>query len=377
MTDGTIWSDDDRRWMERALTIARLGEGRTAPNPPVGAVLVNTGKIVGEGFHAKAGEPHAEIFALRQAGDRARGAVAYVTLEPCAHHGRTPPCTEALIRAGVARVVIGCEDPNPRVQGGGAHLLEAAGIDVQSGLCKIECRRLIAPFAHHVSTGRPFTTLKAAVTLDGKTATSTGQSQWISSEPARQEAHRLRNSVDAIMVGIDTAIEDDPKLTTRGIEDGRDPLRVVVDSTLRLPLESAILHVASPSPTLIATTGKAPQARIDAARATGAEVVVFEGDDDSRVDLEALWKALGEREVQHLLVEGGATLNQAVLESGLAQRMMVILCPLMLGGDDAPGIFRGRGVGKLNDAVRLTGLRARPCGPDVIIEGEVEPCSLD
>ncbi len=370
-------SDDDRRWMERALTLARRGEGRTTPNPPVGAVLVRDGRIVGEGFHARAGEPHAEIIALRQAGALARSAVLFVTLEPCAHHGRTPPCTEALIRAGVTRVVIGCGDPNPKVSGGGARELETAGITVESRLCGPECRRLIAPFAYHIASGRPFTTLKAAVTLDGKTATASGQSQWISSEAARHETHQLRNSVDAIMVGIETAIVDDPRLTTRGIEDGRDPVRVVVDSTLRLPLESAILHVASPATTLIATTGKAPQERIDAVRATGAEVMVFATDGDSRVDLEALWKALGERNIQHLLVEGGATLNQAVLEAGLVQRMMVILCPLMLGGADAPGIFRGRGVGALDDAIRLSDLRARPCGPDLIIEGEVEPCSLD
>ena len=375
--DFSAWSDDDRRWMERALALARRGEGRTAPNPPVGAVVVHDDCVVGEGFHALAGEPHAEIVALCQAGDRARGAVAFVTLEPCTHHGRTPPCTEALIDAGVSRVIIGCEDPNPRVRGGGARNLESAGITVELGLCGTECQRLIAPFAHHISTGRPFTTLKAAVTLDGNTATATGQSQWISSETARHEAHQQRNSVDAIMIGVETAIVDDPRLTTRGIEDGRDPVRVVVDSTLRLPLESAILHLDSPSPTLIATTGKAPQERIDAVRATGADVMFVGSDAEGRVDLATLWTFLGGRNIQHLLVEGGATLNQAVLEAGLVQRMMVILCPLILGGDNAPGIFRGRGVGALDDALRLRDLRARDCGPDLIIEGEVEPCSLD
>jgi len=215
------------------------------------------------------------------------------------------------------------------------------------------------------------------VTLDGKTATSTGQSQWISSEASRHETHHLRNTVDAIMVGVETAIADNPKLTTRGIEEGQDPVRVIVDSTLRLPLESAILHVDSPSPSLVATTAKASQERIDAIRATGAEVMILETDTDARVDLKGLWKKLGERDVQHLLVEGGATLNQAVLEAGLVQRMMLILCPLMLGGNDALGIFRGRGVEALHDATRLKDLRARPCGPDLIIEGEVEPCSLD
>ncbi len=235
--------------------------------------------------------------------------------------------------------------------------------------------RLIAPFAHHIDTGTPFTTLKAAVTLDGKTATASGQSQWISSETARHETHHLRNAVDAIMVGVETAISDNPKLTTRGIVDSRDPLRVVVDSRLRLPLTSAMLHGDSEAQTLVATTTEAPQERIDAVRATGAEVVVFETDATSRVDLESLWNALGERNIQHLLLEGGATLNQAALEAGLVQRMMVILCPLVLGGNDAPAIFRGRGIEALNDAKRLTDLRSRPCGPDLIIEGEVTPCS--
>ena len=377
MTIDPKWSDDERRWMKRALVLARRGQGRTSPNPPVGAVLVNNGHIVGEGFHAQAGADHAEVVALRQAGGAARGAVAFVTLEPCAHQGRTPPCTQALINAGVSRVIIGCKDPNPHVQGGGTRVLRSAGLTVEFGPGGNDCRRLIAPFAHHISTGRPFTTLKAAVTLDGKTATSTGQSQWISSEPARHRVHQLRHSVDAIMVGVGTAIEDDPKLTTRGIEDGRDPTRVVVDSTLRLPLDSAILHLDSPAPTLIATTDKAPPERVDAVRATGAEVIVCEADGNSRVNLETLWRRLGERNIQHLLVEGGATLNQAILESGLTQRMMVVLCPLMLGGDDAPGIFRGPGIEALDHAIRLTDLRAQPCGPDVIIEGEVEPCSPD
>lgn len=339
--------------------------------------MVNNGDLVGEGFHASAGGPHAEVVALRQAGASARGAVAFVTLEPCSHHGKTPPCTAALIDAGIARVVFGCADPNPHVSGGGAQALRTAGITVDSGLCEDECRRLIAPFVHHITTGRPFTTLKAAVTLDGKTATSTGQSQWISSEPARQRGHQLRNSVDAIMVGVGTAVGDNPKLTTRGVTDGRDPLRVVVDSHLRLPPGSRILHLESPAPTVVATTTRAPESRVDAVRATGCEVIVFEPDATSRVHLPSLWKELGTRTIQHLLIEGGATLNQAALEAGLVQRMAVIVCPLILGGTDAPGIFQGHGVENLADAVRLTDLRTQPCGPDVIIEGEIEPCSLD
>lgn len=361
--------------MKRALDLADNGVGRTVPNPPVGAVLVKNGEIVGEGFHFKAGGPHAEIVALKQAGDQARGSVAYVTLEPCAHFGRTPPCTKALIEAGVERVVIGCQDPNNRVQGGGSQLLQAAGVDVHIGLLETESQRLIAPFSHHMATGHPLTTLKTAVTLDGNTATSTGQSQWISSEISRHETHQLRNRVDAIMVGVGTAIKDDPKLTTRGIDDGRDPVRVVVDSTLRLPLDSALLAVDSNAPTLIATTSAADPNRIDAVRSRGAEVIVLQAGDDGRIDLATLWTALGDRNIQHLLVEGGATLNQSVLEAGLVQRVMLFLCPLMLGGDDAPGFFRGRGVETLSHALRLVDLRARSCGPDLIVEGEVEQCS--
>ena len=357
--------------MARALELAARGEGRTAPNPPVGAVIVAGGTIVGEGFHARAGGPHAEVVALRDAGERARGATIYVTLEPCAHHGRTPPCTTALIEAGVARVVIGCTDPNPRVTGGGAGVLETAGIDVATGVLEDDCRRLIAPFAHHATTGLPFATLKSAVTLDGKTATSTGRSQWISSEPARQETHRLRDRVDAIVVGVGTVLADDPRLTTRGVEGGRDPLRVVLDSELRTPPESTILHLDSPAATVVATTERAPAARLAAIESTGAEVLVLDRDSTGRVDLHALWKTLGDRGVLHMLLEGGATLAQSALETGLIDRMVIVVAPLLFGGDDAPGIFRGRGVREIADAPRLRDLRLQSCGPDVIIEGEL------
>jgi diaminohydroxyphosphoribosylaminopyrimidine deaminase/5-amino-6-(5-phosphoribosylamino)uracil reductase len=368
----TTVTDADRHMMARALELASRGEGRTAPNPPVGAVIVRDGSVAGEGFHAKAGGPHAEVAALREAGERARGATIFVTLEPCAHHGRTPPCTEALIEAGIARVVIGCSDPNPRVEGGGARVLEAAGLDVSVGLEEALCRRLISPFAHHVTTGLPFTTLKSAVTLDGKTATSTGRSQWISGEAALQETHSLRNRVDAIMVGVGTVIEDDPKLTTRGVQGGRDPLRVVVDSRLRTPPEAAILHLESPAPTLVATTDRASTESITAIEREGVEVLVLGRDAEGRVDLGTLWKALGNRDILHLLLEGGATLAQAALEAQLIQRMRVVIAPKMLGGNDGFSIFRGQGVQDLEDAVRLRDLRARNCGGDIIIEGELE-----
>jgi len=266
-------------YMQRALDLARRAEGRTRPNPAVGAVVVRDGEVVGEGFHPAAGEPHAEIFALREAGDKARGADLYVTLEPCSHQGRTGPCAEAVIAAGIGRVIIGTPDPNPLVSGRGMARMKDAGIPVVCGVLEDECRRLIAPFAKHVVSGLPYLILKSAITLDGFTATASGDSRWITNSASRLHVHRLRNRVDAIMVGIGTVLADNPQLTTRLPEGGRDPLRIVVDSTLKTPEDAAILTVPSESPVLIVTTAQAPQSRVDALTARGAEILrVAEGE---------------------------------------------------------------------------------------------------
>ncbi len=365
----------EERYMLQALELGRRAEGRTGPNPAVGAVIVNAGTVVGEGFHPEAGQPHAEIFALQQAGERALGADLYVTLEPCSHQGRTGPCTEAIIAAGIARVFVGTEDPNPRVAGSGIRRLREAGISVEVGLCKGECRHLIAPFAKHITTGRPFVILKSAITLDGQSATATGDSQWISNRSSRQQVHRLRDRVDAIMVGIGTVLKDDPQLTTR-IVGGRDPLRVVVDSHLRTPPSATLLHLDSPAETLIAHIADVDLASHRRLAAAGA-VLLEVAERNGRVDLQDLLIKLGERGVQSLLVEGGAHLNTGFFEAGLIDRMLVFVAPKLLGGCGGFGIFAGQGVSRLADALPLGEIRIQRFGDDVLIEGEVQRCSPD
>ncbi len=362
--------------MDEAIELARRAEGRTAPNPPVGAIILREGLIIGRGFHPQAGRPHAEVFALEEAGEKARGADLYVTLEPCSHFGKTPPCTEAIIRAGIRRVFVGCVDPNPLVSGRGLEKLREAGIEVYCGLREIETRGLIEPFAHHIRTGRPFTTFKSAISLDGRIATSSGESQWISCEESRRHAHHLRNRVDAMMVGIGTVLEDDPRLSCR-IEGGRDPVRVVVDSQLRTPPEAAMLTQDSEAPTLIATLETSPVRKVEKLQRAGAEILQFKPDASGRVDLDALWRELGRRNLQHLLLEGGGTLSHSALRGGLINRILFYLAPMLMGGDDAPGMFRGPAIRRLEDAFRLENLRMEALGRDMMLVGEVASCSRD
>lgn len=360
------------RYMLRALELGAQAEGRTRPNPAVGAVVVAENQIVGEGFHPAAGQPHAEVFALQAAAERATNADLYVTLEPCSHQGRTGPCTEAIICAGIRRVFVGTQDPNPQVAGSGIRRLREAGIQVEVGLRETECRRLIAPFAKHVTTGLPFVILKTAVTLDGQTATSTGDSQWISNSQSREEVHRVRDRVDAIMVGIGTVLNDDPKLTTR-LPGGRDALRIVVDSQLRTPPQAALLHLDSSAETLIAHIATAPEAhrgRLLESLATLQEIEEFDG----RVDLNDLLAQLGRRGVQSILLEGGAQLNAAFLKADLIDRMMVFVAPKVIGGNGGYGIFAGEGVARLAEAKQLQDIRFRQFGDDILIEGEVKRC---
>lgn len=367
----------DDRHMLQALDLARKGEGRTCPNPPVGALVVSGETIVGRGFHPAAGQPHAEIFALREAGELAVGATIYVTLEPCCHQGRTGPCTEALIQAGIKRVVVGTVDPNPQVAGGGVARLREAGIEVAIGALEEDCRRLIAPFARHISTGMPFVTLKSAMTLDGKTATSFGDSKWISNEKSRDRVHLLRNKVDGIMVGVGTVLRDNPKLTTRIEGDGRDPVRIVVDSRLRIPLEAAVVTLDSPAPTLIATTPQASKEKIAQLEKYGVNVLVCNEQEGSGVDLVDLMRQLGRYPLQHVLLEGGALLNQGMLQSGLIDRVQFYVSPRLLGGSDGKGVFSGHGPQHLSGAIPLGQLRTTWVAGDLLIEGEVQRCLPD
>ena len=365
-----------QQFMQRAIDLARQGEGRTAPNPPVGAVIVNSGEIVGEGFHPRAGEPHAEIFALRQAGTKARGADIYVTLEPCSHHGKTPPCADALIAAGIKSVYVGMIDPNPLVAGRGIERLEKAGIDVHTGILKPECCQLIVAFSRFISTGCPFTIYKSASTLDGNTATSTGDSQWVSGEKSRFAVHQLRDRVEAIMVGVNTVLSDDPLLNTRLPEGpGRDPLRVVVDSQLRMPIDCRMLKQKSKEKTLVATIST-DQEKISKLQLAGAEVVIFPTV-DGKVSLLALWRELGRRKVQRLLLEGGAGLAGAALSHGLIDQLMLFLAPKILGGSSPFGIFSGHGCSRMSEAINLANITYKPSGEDLLIIGDILPCLPD
>ena len=366
----------DQQYMQLAIELARQGQGRTAPNPPVGAVIVRQDQIVGEGFHPEAGEPHAEIFALQQAGERTRGANLYVTLEPCSHQGKTGPCADAVIRAGITHVFIGVQDPNPQVAGRGIEKLRQAGITVELGIEEERCQRLIAPFARHILSGFPFTIYKTAMTLDGKTATASGDSRWISGEQSRKLVHQLRDRVEAIMVGIGTVLSDDPLLNTRlPNTGGRDPLRIVIDSKLKMPVECAMLQQRSSAKTLIATIVNEPE-KCAMLQQAGAEVMQFPAV-AGRVSLPDVWRELGRRNVQSLLLEGGATLAGSALAAGLIDQLKVFLAPKLIGGSADFGIFAGQGCLKLSDALRLTDLRHEKVGDDILLTGDIGRCLPD
>lgn len=361
---------DDSPFMARALALAARGLGLTSPNPAVGAVLVRDGAVVGEGAHMRAGGPHAEVAALAEAGEAARAATCYVTLEPCAHHGRTPPCADALIAAGVARVVAACRDPNPRVDGRGLARLREAGIEVTVGVGETEARALNRAFFTFVTTGRPHVTLKSAMTLDGKIAAWDGTSRWITAEAARAEAHCLRFRADALLVGVGTVLRDDPALTVR-LPDAppKEPARVVADSRLRTPLGAQVVQAGDPSRTILACAAPAPRRRASALRERGVRVLELPAD-GRRVDLRALLRALAELDVVAVLAEGGAELAAALLDAGLVDRVAFFVAPRLLGGRTAPGPLGGVGRA-LKEAVSVHGLSYRMIGEDLLLEGDV------
>ena len=363
--------DTADRFMRRALELAERGRGLTSPNPIVGAVVVaDRGEIVGEGFHARAGGPHAEIEALRTAGSRARGATLYITLEPCSHQGRTPPCAPAVIAAGVARVVASICDPNPQVSGTGFSALRAAGIDVVVGIGAAEAELQNRAFLTAMRERRPHVTLKAGMTLDGKIADLHGVSRWITGEAARLHAHRLRSESDAIVVGIGTVLRDDPELTVRlGQPWPREPLRVVLDTTARTPVGARLIRAGRPSAAVIAVGAGAPEPRVRALAAAGATVVSC-GTRDGRVDLGALLGELFAREVRAVLVEGGGEVHGAFLDAGLVDRVAMFAAPLLIGGRGATPVVAGAGR-ELKSAVRLGGFTVTPLGDDLLVEADV------
>ena len=364
----------DSKYMKRALTLAKKGLGKTHPNPAVGCVIVKNGMIVGEGWHKRAGGHHAEIHALEMAGVEARGADVYVTLEPCSHTGKTPPCSEALIRAGVKRVVAGMSDPNPQVNGGGLRALQQAGIETFCGVLEDECRRINRAFIKFMATGQPYVTYKCAMTLDGKIASVTGDSRWISCEASRRIVHRMRADSNAIMVGVDTIIHDNPLLTVRHVR-GSDPLRIIVDSRLRTPESVAVLSGKMAQGTMIATTETNPKVHARYLK-VGAALLVCNAD-NGRVDLHDLWNKLGERGVHSLLLEGGSHLAGEALRHGLIDECVFFYAPKVVGSDGFSP-FAITGTTTMTHSITFSDLSMRRVGTDIMVTARPEhQCSLD
>jgi diaminohydroxyphosphoribosylaminopyrimidine deaminase/5-amino-6-(5-phosphoribosylamino)uracil reductase len=361
----------DERFMRRALALAERGRGRTSPNPMVGAVVVTSaGEVVGEGAHLRAGAPHAEIEALAAAGARGRGATLYLTLEPCAHRGRTPPCAPAIVAAGVARVVAALGDPNPLVAGRGFETLRRAGIEVATGLLGEDAARQNRVFLTAMKERRPHVTLKAAMTLDGKIADAGGASRWITGERARAHAHRLRSEADAIVVGLGTVLRDDPELSVRLDRPWpHEPYRVVLDTGARTPARARFIRAGDPARALIAVGDGVPEARVREIAETGAGIVRCPTR-DGRVDLGALLADLFAREIRGILVEGGGEVHAAFLDAGLVDRVAVYVAPLLVGGRAAPTPVGGPGR-DLKSAVRLKAFEVTALGDDVLIEADV------
>lgn len=359
----------DVKYMKRALELAKRGAGYTNPNPLVGAVIVKDGRIIGEGYHEVYGSHHAEVNAFKNAVEDVKGADMYVTLEPCSHYGKTPPCANAIVEKEIKRVIIGLKDPNPLVSGKGIKILEDNGIEVISGVLEEEGKKLNEIFLKYITTKLPFCILKTAMTLDGKIAAYTGDSKWITGELSRKFVHQVRHRVAGIMVGIGTILTDDPQLNTRLEEgEGSDPIRIVVDSSARIPLEAKVLNLPSKVKTIVAVTEKAVKDKIKQLEEKGAEVIVTPLK-EGRVDLQFLMKELGERKIDSVLLEGGSELNFAALEEGIVDKVNAFIAPKIIGGNTAKTPVGGKGRALMKDAIVLQRIDIHRFGDDIMVEG--------
>lgn len=356
----------DHLYMKLALSLARKGKETVSPNPMVGAVVTNNGKIAGKGYHKKYGGDHAEVNALHDAGSLAKGGTLYLNLEPCCHFGKTPPCTDAVIKAGIQRVVAGMTDPNPLVSGKGFEILRKSGIIVETGLLEEECRKLNEAFIKRVTTGRPFVILKIASSLDGKTATKHKESKWITSQCARLSVHKIRKQVDAIITGIGTVMADDPLLTPRAGRVKKAPLRVVVDSLLRVPPAAKVAG----ENTLFVTTENAPIDKIELLESLGSRVEIFKSR-SGKVDMTLVMDYLGNNGINSVMIEAGPELSSSMLNEGLVDKVILFYAPIIIGGTNAPGMVGGPGIEKLSDAIPVKELVIRRCGVDLMVEGYV------
>ena len=356
----------DQYYMQLALDLAKSARGKTHPNPLVGAIIVKDGVIAGTGIHRKAGEPHAEVHAFRMAGDYAKGATLYVTLEPCSHYGKTPPCANLVKESGVSRVVVAMQDPNPEVAGRGIALLRDAGIEVEVGVLEQEAKRLNEVFIHNMLKNRPFVISKFAMTLDGKLATHTGHSKWITGEQSRHAVHQLRNEVDGILVGVGTVLADNPSLTTRLPEGGsKNPVRVILDSELRTPLDAVVVHTHE-AKTIIVTTDTADRTKLEALQAKGVEFI-FVAKTESGLDLEAMLAELYKKGITELLVEGGGEVNASFLRAGLIDKYFIYIAPKLLGGRNSLTPFTGLDVDSMDEAWNVTFDKVDTFGEDLRI----------
>jgi diaminohydroxyphosphoribosylaminopyrimidine deaminase / 5-amino-6-(5-phosphoribosylamino)uracil reductase len=360
----------DIRYMKTALRLAMKAQGRTSPNPLVGAVVVRKGVIVGRGFHQRAGSPHAEPVAITQAGKKAKGATLYVNLEPCHHFGRTPPCTRTILESGIKKVVFSLSDPNPGVKGGGADWLRSHGVTVVPGILEEECRRLNEAYIKWITTGLPFVILKAAVSLDGRIATRTSDSRWISNERSRNLVHRIRNQVDGVLVGIGTVAKDDPLLTVRlSRGKSKDPLRIILDPNLRISPSARILK--GPAKTLIVSKIRTPILKKQELERKGVEIFSLPAR-EGRISIKELLTYLGRRGITSLLVEGGPEVFGSFFDEGQVDKLMVFIAPCLIGGRQAKGMIGGTGIARMTEAVRFKEMRVKPWSGDILVEAYPE-----
>ncbi len=362
---------NDEHFMKIALDLAVKGQGFTSPNPMVGAVVVKEGRIAGKGCHEAVGKAHAEVNAIEDAGDAAKGSTLYVTLEPCNHTGRTPPCTEKILASGITRVVVAMSDPNPDVKGGGNEYLKARGIAVTTGICEAQAQRLNEIFIKYIKTKQPFVIVKCAATLDGRIATRTGDSRWVSGESSRKFAHRLRHLADGIMVGIGTVEADDPSLTTR-LDDmkGRDPARIILDTRLSISENANVLHLESEAKTIIVTGNAVSEDKKTGIEGTGARIIRSPLK-DGRIDLQALMSQLGAMGITSLMIEGGSRVIASAFKAGIVDKIYFCYAPKILGGDDGVPICRGEGPDLMKDCIFVNDMNVLRFDEDVMIEAYI------
>jgi diaminohydroxyphosphoribosylaminopyrimidine deaminase/5-amino-6-(5-phosphoribosylamino)uracil reductase len=361
----------DQYYMSLALDLARKAEGQTNPNPVVGAVIVKSGKVLAKGYHKKAGLPHAETIALNKAGSKARGADLYVNLEPCCHHGRTPPCTEAIVAAGIKRVILGIRDPNRLVSGRGIRLLRKQGVEVIIGVLRRDCQKINESFIKYITTGRPWVILKSAVSLDGKIATRTGDSRWITGSKARAYVHRLRGRVDAILVGAETVRVDDPQLTVRPEKKGmRNPVRIIVAGKRSIPTSAKIFNNAHKERVIYVTNASLPLIRKNKLQEIGVEVLLVKYK-KGKVNLPLLMDTLGKMKITSIMIEGGSEISGNALQEKLIDKLIYFLAPKIIGGKNAPGPVGGQGIARIRDFIEVKEMSIEKLGNDLVIEGNI------